>query len=115
VDTGLIDKLYDVRDFAFNNVMLVIAADGVYADEERQFAEDLAKKWGYSVEKLQPFFAMAQNSQLVIRMPDDQKKQKKIYKLMKKAAESDKNISGEEQKLLDYIKGQYGLDESDAA
>ncbi len=115
VDTGLIDKLYDVRDFAFNNVMLVIAADGVYADEERQFAEDLAKKWGYSVEKLQPFFAMAQNSQLVIRMPDDQKKQKKIFKLMKKAAESDQNISNEEQKLLDYIRNEYGLDETDAA
>jgi uncharacterized Zn finger protein (UPF0148 family) len=115
VDTGLIDKLYDVRDFAFNNVMLVIAADGVYAKEEKSFAEDLAKKWGYSVEKLQPFFAMAQNSQLVIRMPEDQKKQKKIYKLMKKAAESDQSITVEEQKLLDYIKTQYGLDESDAA
>lgn len=115
VDTGLIDKLYDVRDFAFNNVMLVIAADGVYADAERQFAESLAKKWGYSVEKLQPFFAMAQNSQLVIRMPEDSKKQKKIFKLMKKAAESDQNISSAEQKLLDYIKLQYGLDESDAA
>jgi predicted lipid-binding transport protein (Tim44 family) len=115
VDTGLIDKLYDVRDFAFNNVMLVIAADGVYADEERQFAEELAGKWGYSVEKLQPFFAMAQNSQLVIRMPEDQKKQKKIFKLMKKAAESDQNISVEEQKLLDYIASQYGLSGSDAA
>ncbi len=115
VDTSLIDKLYDVRDFALNNVMLVIAADGVYAEEEREFAEDLAKKWGYSVDKLQPFFAMAQNGQLVIRMPDDQKKQRKIFKLMKKAAESDKSISMEEQRLLDYIMGQYGLDESDAA
>lgn len=115
VDTGLIDKLYDVRDFAFNNVMLVIAADGVYADEERRFAEELAGKWGYSIEKLQPFFAMAQNSQLVIRMPEDQKKQKKIFKLMKKAAESDQNISVEEQKLLDYIASQYGLGGSDAA
>ncbi|PKL16546.1 MAG: hypothetical protein CVV49_15690 [Spirochaetae bacterium HGW-Spirochaetae-5] len=115
VDTGLIDKLYDVRDFAFNNVMLVIAADGVYADDEKKFAEDLAEKWGYSVEKLQPFFAMAQNSQLVIRMPDDLKKQKKIFKLMKKAAESDQNISNEEQKLLDYIRNEYGLGDSDAA
>jgi uncharacterized Zn finger protein (UPF0148 family) len=115
VDTGLIDKLYDVRDFAFNNVMLVIAADGVYADEERAFAEDLAKKWGYSVEKLKPFFAMARNSQLVIRMPDDPKKQTKIFKLMKKAAVSDKSISVEEQKLLDYIKSEYGLEGSDAA
>ena len=115
VDTGLIDKLYDVRDFAFNNVMLVIAADGVYAEEEKKFAEDLAEKWGYSVEKLQPFFAMARNSQLVIRMPDDLKKQKKIFKLMKKAAESDQNISNEEQKLLDYIRSEYGFEESDAA
>ncbi len=115
VDTGLIDKLYDVRDFALNNIMLVIAADGVYADEEREFAEDLAKKWGYSVDKLQPFFGMAQNGQLVVRMPDDHKKQMKIFKLMKKAAEADQNISFEEQRLLDYIAAQYGLNDSDAA
>jgi len=115
VDTGLIDKLYDVRDFAFNNVMLVIAADGVYANAEKEFAEDLAKKWGYSVEKLQPFFAMAMNSQLVLRMPDDQKKRMKIFKLMKNAAESDQSTTVEEQKLLDYIKAEYGLEDSDAA
>lgn len=115
VDTGLIDKLYDVRDFAFNNVMLVIASDGVFADEEVLFSEDLAEKWGYSVEKIKPIFAMARNSQLVIRMPDDRKKQMKIFKLMKKAAESDKKISIEEQKLLDYIKSEYGLEDSDAA
>lgn len=115
VNTDLIDKLYDVRDFAFNNVMIVIAADGVYAEEEREFAEGLAKKWGYSVEKLQPFFAMAKNSQLVIRMPEDRKKQGKIFKLMKKAAESDQNVSPEERKLLDYIASQYGIDGNEAA
>ena len=115
VDTGLIDKLYDVRDFALNNLMLVIAADGVYAEEEKKFSEDLAKKWGYSVEKLQPFFSMAMNSQLVIRMPEDMKKQAKIFKLMKKAAEADQIVSPEEQKLLDYIVKEYGLSERDAA
>ena len=39
-------KLYDVRDYAFNNVMVMIAADGVFDEEEQKFAPQLAKKWG---------------------------------------------------------------------
>ncbi|HOD14581.1 MAG TPA: TIM44-like domain-containing protein [Spirochaetota bacterium] len=111
-DTALIDKLYDVRDFAFNNMMVVLAADGTLHDAERQFASDLAKKWGYDLSKLEPFFQMAQNGRLVVKMPQDTKKQKKIYKLMVKAAQADQNVSPEEQQLLDTIKKQYGIDDA---
>ncbi|MBP7586015.1 MAG: TIM44-like domain-containing protein, partial [Spirochaetes bacterium] len=107
VKPSLIDKLYDVRDFAFNNVMVLIAADGVYADEERAFAEELARKWGYDLSKLEPFFQMAQGGRLTIRMPEESKKRKKIYALMEKAAQADQNISAEERQLLDNIRERY--------
>ena len=110
LNPNLIDKLYDVRDFAFNNVMVMIAADGVYQDEERVFAEDLAKKWGYDVARLEPFFQMAQSGRLTIRMPDEQKKRVKIFKLMEKAAMADQNISPEEQQLLDSLRREFNID-----
>lgn len=111
-DTALTDKLYDVRDFAFNNMMVVLAADGFLHDAEREFASGLAKKWGYDLSKLEPFFQMAQNGRLVVKMPQDQKKQKKIFKLMLKAAQADQNVSPEEQELLESIKKQYGIDDA---
>lgn len=109
VNPDLLDKLYDVRDFAFNNVMVVMAADGNFSEEEEEFMHELAQKWGYDINRIQPFFQMALNGQLVIRMPEDLKKQQKIFKMMEKAAAADSNISSEEQDLLDRMRMQYHL------
>ncbi|MFH2094422.1 MAG: TIM44-like domain-containing protein, partial [Bacteroidota bacterium] len=107
VDPDKLDALYKVRDYAFNNVLIMIAVDGVFDNEEMEFAQKMAKKWGYNVDKIQPMFQMAQSGKLVIRMPEDQKMREKIYKLMDKAAQIDGNISPEEQNLLDSIRSQY--------
>ncbi|MBU0490092.1 MAG: TIM44-like domain-containing protein [Bacteroidetes bacterium] len=102
-----LDALYKVRDYAFNNVLIMIAADGVFDEEERKFAEKLAKKWGYNLNKIQPMVQMAESGKLVLRMPDDKNQRKKIYHLMEKAAKADQNVSPEEQELLDSVKSQY--------
>ncbi len=107
VDPEKLDSLYKVRDYAFNNVLIMVAADGVFDNEELEFTKKLAKKWGYKLEKIQPMFQMAQNGKLVVRMPEDDKSRNKIYKLMEKAANIDGNVSQEEQQLLDSIKQQY--------
>ena len=109
VNPDLLDKLYDVRDFAFNNVMVVMAADGEFSEEEKEFMHELAKKWGYDINRIQPFFQMAVNGQLIIRMPEDEKKQQKIFKMMEKAAYADNTISPEEQDLLDRMRMQYNV------
>jgi hypothetical protein len=106
-DPERLDKLYDVRDYAFNNVLIVAAADGVFEQQEVEFAERIAKKWGYSVDKIQPMFQMAQNGGLTLRMPEDKKKRLRIYKLMEKAASIDGKIEESEQKLLDFVKQKY--------
>lgn len=108
VDPAAIDKLMDVRDFAFNNIMVVIASDGTMSAEEYQYARDLAKKWGYNTDKIGPLFGMAMSGNLVIKMPDDDKKRNKIFSLMDKAASVD-GITVEEQNLLRNIREQYGI------
>jgi len=102
-----IDGLFAVRDFAFNNLLIMMAADGVFDTEEIALAERIAKRWGYNIDKIQPMFDMAKSGSLVIRMPDSQKHRKKIYHLMEKAANVDGSVSLEEQQLLDNIKKQY--------
>ncbi len=92
VDPNKLDSLYKVRDYAFNNVLIMVAADGHFDNEELEFTKKLAKKWGYNLDKIDPMFKMAQSGKLVLRMPDDQKSRGKIFKLMEKAANIDGNI-----------------------
>ena len=99
-----LDELYDVRDYAFNNMMVMIAADGVFAKEEMDYANSIAKKWNYSSDKLQGLLGMAKNKQLVIRMPENPKKKEKIIAQMEKVANLDGDISVEEAKILNDLK-----------
>ncbi|MDD4150519.1 MAG: TIM44-like domain-containing protein [Bacteroidales bacterium] len=107
VNPKKLDALYKVRDYAFNNVLIMVAADGVFDSAELEFVNKLAKKWGYAPSKLEGMIDMAKNNQLVLRMPEKPKDCEKIYKLMHKAASIDGNISPEEQNLLDSIKEEY--------
>lgn len=86
-----------------------MAADGLFQDEEYAFAQQLARKWGYNSDKIEPFFQMAKSGQLRIRMPQDPEKIVKIYKLMEKAARADAHITDEERQVLEHVKLQYGI------
>jgi predicted lipid-binding transport protein (Tim44 family) len=96
--------LFKVRDFAMNNVMVLMAADGTFTKEEKDFAEKIGKKWGYDIRQLEGFLQLAAAGKLTIRMPDDRKTKEKILALMQKAAESDNVITPEEQKTLEMVK-----------
>ncbi len=111
VKPSKIESLYDVRDYALNNIMILIAADGVFNEDEKNFAERLAAKWGYNTDKISPIFDMAMSGSLSIKMPDDRKKQKKIFKLMEEAAMADKEMSPEEVHILNSIRSEYGINE----
>ncbi len=102
-----LDSLYEVRDFAFNNVLIMLARDGTVNELELAFAKKLAKKWGYNIGKINHIFEMAKSGRLVIRMPEKISYRKKIYKLMEKAANSDNNICLSEKKLLEQIRERY--------
>jgi rubrerythrin len=108
LDAGTFDQLMDVRDYAFNNFMVMIAADGIFAQEERQMAYELAKRLGYKIDDMESLFSMAANGRLALRMPENSGKQQKIIQLLEDAAIADGSISKEEQKILDYLKTTYG-------
>ena len=107
VSPELLDSVFSVMDYALNNVMLMIAIDGVFDDKEREFCEYIAKKWNYDVEKLEHMFELAKAGKLVIRMPEDAEKRRDIYELMVKAAKYDGDINQQEKILLDEVKTEY--------
>lgn len=99
-----LDDMFAVRDYALNNVLMMIAADGKISDEEMQYVNMLAKKWNYDLNKIQGFLLMAKSNRLVVRMPQDAKQKQKIIAMMEKAANLDNTITPEEQALLDEVK-----------
>ncbi|HEU4719061.1 MAG TPA: TIM44-like domain-containing protein [Bacteroidia bacterium] len=103
-DVEDMDALFKVRDYAFNNVMVIIAADGLLHEEEIKFANQLAVKLGYDKNKIAGMIDLARNRQLVIRMPESRKKCEKVYRIMEKAAAADGNVSEEERSILDDVK-----------
>ena len=107
VDASAMDSLYDVRDFAMINLIVLVTADGVYTQEEDDFLKSAAKKWGYGVDKIQGLFMMAKSGLLAVKMPDDMKSRRKIYAMLEKAAAADGTIAPQEQALLDQIRKDY--------
>ena len=107
VKASVIDGIYDIKDYAMNNIMMIIAADGTFDNRERQLAEAVAKKFGYKKDIIEPLFKQAASGRLSIKMPEDRKKREKIYSLMFKAAMADNDLSSEENKLLDDVKKVY--------
>ena len=104
VNPAVFDNLYDVRDFAMNNLMVMFAADGVFAEEEQAFAEEAARKLGFKIDNMQALFELAAAGRLGLRMPNDVSKREKIIRMMEEAAAADGSISPEEQKIIDYVR-----------
>ena len=99
-----LDDLFAVRDYALNNVLMMIAADGKITGEETDYINMLAKKWNYDLNKIQGFLMLAKTNKLVVRMPQDAKQKQKIIAMMEKAAILDNTITAEEQALLEQVK-----------
>lgn len=99
-----LDELFAVRDYALNNVLMMIAADGRIDEKEMDFAQNLAKKWNYDVSKIQGFLQLAMQNKLVVRMPQDRKQRDKIIAMMEKAANIDNTITPQELALLEKVK-----------
>ncbi|MFN8236629.1 MAG: TIM44-like domain-containing protein [Chitinophagales bacterium] len=99
-----LEELFAVRDYALNNVLMMVAADGRISEEEMQYINTLAKKWNYDLDKIQGFLNLAKTNKLVVRMPQNAKQKQKIVALMEKAANIDNSITAEERTLLEQVK-----------
>ncbi|HYG52351.1 MAG TPA: TIM44-like domain-containing protein [Flavobacteriales bacterium] len=97
------------RDFAINNMMVIMMADGSFGNEEREYAVKVAKKLGFNSKKISALWEHTSANKLGIIMPDDKKSRQKVFKYMKKAAKIDGIISQPEQNILDDVKAKYEL------
>ena len=93
VNPAVFENLYDVRDFALNNLMVMVAADRHFAEEEKAFVEEAARKLGFKLDNMQALFEMAAAGRLGLRMPNDVTKREKIIRMMEEAASADGAIS----------------------
>ena len=106
VAVNQLDPLYGVRDYAFNNVLMIVGIDGEITPEELQFGRALSRKLGYNEQKISGMFELAKNRQLTLRLPEDRKSAIKVRMQMEKAALADSRISPEEQSLLNEVGAQ---------
>jgi hypothetical protein len=98
-----------LRDYALNNIMVILNADGQLTTDEKKFALRVTKLLGYKNEEMAILWEQGATKKMGIQMPADKKKQQKIYKLMQKAAESDKLMTVAEMAILKQISEKYEL------
>jgi uncharacterized Zn finger protein (UPF0148 family) len=95
--------MYDgmkIRDYVFNNVCVVLAADGQIDEMELNYLNKLASKLGYSQTKIKGMLNLAQNGKLKLKYPNSEKERLKVFEYMKKAAEANSIITQEEKQIL---------------
>jgi tellurite resistance protein len=102
---SLLEKAYDVRDFAFNNVLVMVAVDGKIEQDEVAFVYEIAKKWGYNSNMVANMIQQA--SSLSVRMPEGLKQREKVFAMMEKAAYADGRVDESEQRLLESVVNEY--------
>lgn len=95
-----LDPLFDLRDYALNNLLSIIMADGRSTELEMAFAQQVSQKMGYDKSKLQTLFDLAKYSKLSLRIPPSRNQAEKVFMLMKKAAAVDGAVGREENALL---------------
>lgn len=106
------NELHDIRDYVLNNTMVIMMADGVLEDSERDFMVKLSKKLGYNSNKISELWEHSSVNSLSIMMPDEPKAQQKVYNKMKKAAMADGTLQENEKMILDEIRNRYSLSDN---
>lgn len=104
---AVIKSIMSTREYAINNIMVVLSADGKLTDEELRFLRDVAQQLKFRAKECDELIEKAKQNQLQLRMPEDLVQRKKVYDLMIMAAEADGTVSPEEQQVLDYIENEF--------
>lgn len=98
------EKLFKVRDYAFNNILIIMAADGIYNDAEKQHVAQLSKQFKYSEAQVAGWVALAEQKKLSMIWPFEKADKQKVYAMMEKAAHADSELHGTEEVLLNEAK-----------
>lgn len=98
------EKLFKVRDYAFNNILIIMASDGVFNEEEKAHVNQLAKQFKYNQAQVDGWVQLAEQKKLSLIWPFGKDDKQKVYAMMEKAALADSNIQDSEKQLLDQAK-----------
>lgn len=98
------EKLFKVRDYAFNNILIIMAADGEFKQEEKTHLHDLAKQFKYNEAQVAGWVSLAEQGKLSMIWPFEKEDKQKVYSMMEKAAMSDNEMHASEKVLLDEAK-----------
>lgn len=74
------------RDYAINNIIVLLACDGKLNDQEKNYLKNVAGSMGYNQKKIAALWETNQLSHMAIMIPEDKAMQMKSLKLMEKAA-----------------------------
>jgi predicted lipid-binding transport protein (Tim44 family) len=98
------EKLFKIRDYAFNNILIIMAADGVFNAEEKQYVNQLAKEFKYNEAQVAGWAQLAEQKKLSLIWPYEKEDKQKVYAMMEKAAMADNDLHASEKALLDQAK-----------
>lgn len=98
------EKLFKVRDYAFNNILIIMAADGVFNEEEKQHVHQLAKQFKYNEAQVTGWVMLAEQKKLSMIWPFEKEDKQKVYSMMEKAAHADNHLHDAEEQLLQEAK-----------
>jgi len=94
-------KRYQLRDYVFNNILIIFGADGQFKDQEMIFLRKLIQNLKYNETKISEWIELAKQKKLSMIWPYSLEDKNKVYTLMEKAALADGSLTGEEKILLD--------------
>jgi tellurite resistance protein len=106
------DDSGDIRDYVLNNTMLIMMADGVLGEAEKEYMAELSKSLGYNANKVSALWENTSVNSIALKMPNDKKSQQKVFKKMLKAADADGVINANEKAILDEVRMKYELSEN---
>lgn len=101
-DTAL-PPTYSVRDYALNNLMVIVASDGKITSEEKDFIWRAARQMKLNPKKLEGLFELAINGQLSLRLPEERQLAIQVKEMMTLAIQTYPAITPSEQHFLDEI------------
>lgn len=99
-----VEKLFKIRDYAFNNILIIMAADGEFKQEEKAHLQQLAKQFKYHEAQVAGWIQLAEQKKLSMIWPYEKEDKQKVYAMMEKAAMADNDLHASEKALLDQAK-----------
>jgi predicted lipid-binding transport protein (Tim44 family) len=98
------EQLFKIRDYAFNNILIIMAADGEFKQEEKNLLQQLSKQFKYNEAQVAGWISLAEQKKLSMIWPVNTEDKHKVYAMMEKAAMADNELHDTEKVLLDEAK-----------